>query len=407
MPRAPDAVVGNRYQDERTCGRMSEVVIVGAGQAAAQLVQSLRQGGYSGSMRMIGDESYAPYQRPPLSKKFLTERPPAETLYFRAENFWGDQGVTVDFGVAVASIDRATKQITLSDRRIVDYGTLIIATGTRARPLPVPGADLPGVFSLRKIDDVRVLRGPLDHAKRIVIVGGGYIGLEVAAVARGEGRDVTVLEAEDRVMKRVTSPVISTFMQNFHRGRGVDIRLGARLAAVEGAGRVEHVRLADGAALPADLVLLAVGAKPNDDLAAAAGLPCEDGIVVDEHGRTADATIYAAGDCTRFPSRRYGRKLRLECVQNAIDQAKAVASALLSKPQLYDPVPWFWSDQYELKLQMAGLSDGYDDAKTVGDVAAARFSVEYRRNGKLIAVDAVNDGRAYMSGRKRIAEETA
>jgi 3-phenylpropionate/trans-cinnamate dioxygenase ferredoxin reductase subunit len=385
---------------------MSEVVIAGAGQAAAQLVQSLRHGGYTGSIRMIGDEPYAPYQRPPLSKKFLTERPPAETLYFRAENFWHDQGVTVDFGVAVASIDRAVKQITLRDGRIVDYGTLIVATGTRARPLPLPGADLPGVFSLRQIDDVRRLRGPLDNARHVVIVGGGYIGLEVAAVARGEGREVTVLEAEDRVMKRVTSPVISTFMQDFHAGRGVVIRLGARMAAVEGEGKVTQVRLADGAALPADLVLLAVGAKPNDDIAAAAGLGCEDGVVVDEHGRTSDPDIYAAGDCTKFPSKRYGRRLRLECVQNAIDQAKAVAAAMLGKPQLYDPVPWFWSDQYELKLQMAGLSEGYDDARTVGDVAAARFSVEYRKGGRLIAVDAVNDGRAYMSGRKRIAEET-
>jgi 3-phenylpropionate/trans-cinnamate dioxygenase ferredoxin reductase subunit len=208
-------------------------------------------------------------------------------------------------------------------------------------------------------------------------------------------------------MKRVTSPVISHFMQDFHRARGVDIRLRARLAAIEGGARAAQVKLADGTELPADLVLLAVGAKPNDDLADDARLRCQDGVVVDEHGRTADPSIYAAGDCTRFPSKRYGRMLRLECVQNAIDQAKAVASAILGKPQFYDPVPWFWSDQYELKLQMAGISDGYDDATTVGDVAAARFSVEYRRNGKLIAVDAVNDGRAYMGGRKRIAEETA
>ena len=383
------------------------VVIVGAGQAAAQLVMSLRQGGHAGAIRMIGDEPFAPYQRPPLSKKFLSERPAPETLYFRPENFWREQGVTLDFHMHVAAIDRAAHGVTLADGRGADYGTLVLATGTRARDLPVPGADLAGVFSLRKIDDVRRLRTPLDEAKRVVIVGGGYIGLEVAAVVRGEGRAVTVLEAEERVMKRVTSPVISTFMQDVHRGRGVDIRLGARLAAVEGEGRVTQVRLADGATLRADLVLMAVGARPNDDLASAAGLACQDGVVVDEHARTADAAIYAAGDCTRFPSRRYGRALRLECVQNAIDQAKAVAAAILGKPQHYDPVPWFWSDQYELKLQMAGLSDGYDDARTVGDVAAARFSVEYRRDGRLIAVDAVNDGRAYMGGRKRIAEETA
>ena len=382
------------------------VVIVGAGQAAAQLVQSLRQGGYKDAIRMIGDEPYAPYQRPPLSKKFLTERPPAETLYFRPEKFWTDQGVTVNYGTPVAKIDRANRRVDFRDGS-ADYGMLFLATGTRARDLPVPGANLEGVFSLRKIDDVRRLRGPLDAARRVVIVGGGYIGLEVAAVARGEGREVAVLEAEDRVMKRVTSPVISDFMQGFHRNRGVDVRLGARLAAIEGDGKVAQVKLADGASLPADLVLLAVGARANDDLAAAAGLPCQDGVVVDEHGRTADPAIYAAGDCTRFPSRRYGRALRLECVQNAIDQAKAVASEMLGKPQHYDPVPWFWSDQYELKLQMAGLSDGYDDAQTVGDVAAARFSVEYRKGGRLIAVDAVNDGRAYMSGRKRIAEETA
>jgi 3-phenylpropionate/trans-cinnamate dioxygenase ferredoxin reductase subunit len=382
------------------------IVIVGAGQAAAQLVQSLRQGGCKEPIRMIGDEPYAPYQRPPLSKKFLTERPAAETLYFRPENFWATQGVTTTFDTPVHAIDRANKRVALKNGE-APYDTLFLSTGTRARDLPLPGANLDGVFSLRKIDDVRRLRGPLDAARRIVIVGAGYIGLEVAAVARGEGRDVTVLEAEDRVMKRVTSPVISDFMQDFHRGRGVDIRLGARLAGIEGGARVAQVKLADGATLAADLVLLAVGAKPNDDLAAEAGLACQDGVVVDEHGGTSDGAIYAAGDCTRFPSRRYGRKLRLECVQNAIDQAKAVASEILGKPQLYDPVPWFWSDQYELKLQMAGLSEGYDEATTVGDVAAARFSVEYRRNGRLIAVDAVNDGRAYMSGRKRIAEETA
>jgi len=382
------------------------IVIVGAGQAAAQLVLSLRQGGYKKPIRMMGDEVYAPYQRPPLSKKFLTERPPADTLYFRPGKFWAEQGVTADYGVPVESIDRASKRVNFRSGQ-AKYDILFLSTGTRARPLSVPGANLPGVYSLRKIDDVRALRAPMDAAKHIVIVGGGYIGLEVAAVARGEGREVTVLEAEERVMKRVTSPVISTFMQDFHNSRGVDIRLGAQLAAIEGQGKVEQVRLADGGLLAADLVLLAVGAKPNDDLAAAAGLTCEDGVLVDEHGCTAAPDIYAAGDCTRFPSRRYGRKLRLECVQNAIDQAKAVAGTILGKPQIYDPVPWFWSDQYELKLQMAGLSEGYDDAQTVGDVAATRFSVEYRKNGKLIAVDAVNDGRAYMSGRKRIAEETS
>jgi 3-phenylpropionate/trans-cinnamate dioxygenase ferredoxin reductase subunit len=273
--------------------------------------------------------------------------------------------------------------------------------------LPVPGIDLPGVFSLRRIDDVVALRPAINDAQRIVIVGGGYIGLEVAAVVRTEGRTVTVLEAEDRVLKRVAGPVTSEFFDRFHRERGVDIRLGARLIAIEGDGRASHVRLATNETLDADLVLIAAGARANDDLAGAAGLVCQDGVLVDEFSRTAVPDVYAIGDCTRFPSRRYGRHLRLESVQNAIDQAKAAAATILGKPQAYDPVPWFWSDQYDIKLQIAGLTEGYETIDTVGDPAAARFAVEYRRNGRLIAVDAVNDGRAHMMSRRRIAEETA
>jgi 3-phenylpropionate/trans-cinnamate dioxygenase ferredoxin reductase subunit len=384
----------------------NRVVIVGAGQAAAQLVLSLRQGGFAGDIRMIGDEPYPPYQRPPLSKTFLKERPAPDSLYFRPPAFWAEQGATLDLGVAVTSIDRGGKRVALADGREVPFDTLVLVTGTRARELPLPGVDLPGVFSLRKIDDIVKLRPALDQAERVIIAGGGYIGLEVAATVRQEERAATVLEAEERVMKRVTSPVISEFVDTFHRSRGVDIRLGTRLAAIEGEGRVQRARLASGEALPADLVLVAVGARANDDLAAAAGLACEDGIVVDAFGRTGDPAIYAAGDCTRFPSRRYGRRLRLECVQNAIDQAKAVAAAILGKPATYDPVPWFWSDQFELKLQMCGLSDGYDSADTAGDTAAAKFCVQYRKAGRLIAVDAVNDGRAYMAGRRQIAQET-
>jgi 3-phenylpropionate/trans-cinnamate dioxygenase ferredoxin reductase component len=385
---------------------IDRIVIIGAGQAAAQLAQSLNQAGFAGSIRIIGDEPYAPYQRPPLSKKFLSERPAPESLYFRPESFWHDKGVALDLGTAAAAIVRRNRQVMLADGRAVPYDALVLTTGTRARELRLPGAGFAGVFSLRRIDDVRRLRPALDEARRVVIIGGGYIGLEVAAVVRSEGRDVTVLEAEDRVLKRVTSPVLSQYFDEVHREHGVDLRFGARLAGIEGEGRVSGLRLTDGTALAADLVLVAVGARANDDLAAAASLECQDGVVVDECGRTADPLIYAAGDCTRFPSRRYARHLRLECVQNAIDQAKAVATAILGAPAAYDPVPWFWSDQYDIKLQMAGLSDGYDAVETVGDRAQHKFSVEYRRNGRLIAVDAVNDGRAYMMGRRRVAEET-
>jgi 3-phenylpropionate/trans-cinnamate dioxygenase ferredoxin reductase subunit len=384
---------------------MNNIVIVGAGQAAAELAVSLREGGHGGPIRIVGDEPYPPYQRPPLSKKFLAERPPPDTLYLRPESYWRDKNVTLDLGAAVKTIERAKKKLALADGRAVDYGTLALATGARARVPPLPGVEREGVFLLRRIGDVTRLRPLLDRAQHVVIVGGGYIGLEVAAVVRAEGRAVTVIEAEERLMKRVTSPPVSTFYETLHRGRGVEVRLGARLAAIEGDASIA-VRLASGETIAADLVLVATGARPNDELASAAGLVCEDGILVDEFARTADPAIYAVGDCTRFPSRRYGRHVRLECVQNAFDQAKAAAAAILGKVGAYDPVPWFWSDQYEVKFQSAGLSEGHDEAKLMGDPAAGRFAVEYRKGGRLIAIDAVNDGRAYMTGRRRIAQET-
>lgn len=384
---------------------MSGVLILGAGQAAAQLAISLRQGGYGGPIRMVGDEPYPPYQRPPLSKAFLKERPPVETLLLRREGFWADQGVTLELGVAATAIDRTARRVGVHDGRTFDYETLVLATGTRARELPLPGMALAGVFSLRKIDDVRKLRPALDEARRVVIVGGGYIGLEVAAVLRQEGREATVVEAEDRVMKRVTGKTVSTFYEALHRSRGVEFRLGARLASIEGDTRATGVALATGDTLPADLVLVATGARANDDLARSAGLACNDGILVDPFARAAPG-IYAIGDCSRFFSHRFGCEIRLECVQNAIDQAKAVAATILGQqPKPYDPVPWFWSDQYEVKLQITGLQDGFDDAQTVGDPSAGRFSVDYRKAGKLIAVDAINDGRAHMLGRRRIASD--
>jgi 3-phenylpropionate/trans-cinnamate dioxygenase ferredoxin reductase subunit len=386
-----------------------DVIVIGAGQAAAQLCLSLRAGGFAGRIRVIGAERFPPYQRPPLSKKFLTERRPPETLLLRPQTLWRDQGVELVLGTTAEGIDLARRTISTVDAQgraeELAYGTLVLATGTRARELTAPGAGLAGVFSLRSIDDVHRLRPALDAARRIVIVGGGYIGLEVAAVMRQEGRDVVVLEAEDRLLKRVTGIDVSAFFETLHRERGVDIRLRARLAAVAGEGAVSGVRLADGTLVAADVVLLAIGAQANDDLGRKAGLACRDGILVDALARASAPGVYAVGDCTRFPSGRFGRQVRLESVQNAIDQAKTAAGAILGTPQPYDPVPWFWSDQYEIKLQMAGLSDGYDSAAVVGERAPPRFSVEYRREGKLIAVDAVNDARAHMMSRRRIAEE--
>jgi 3-phenylpropionate/trans-cinnamate dioxygenase ferredoxin reductase subunit len=383
-----------------------DVVIIGAGQAAAQLAASLRQGGFAGPISMIGDEPFPPYQRPPLSKKFLSERGTPEALFLRAARFWHDHDVRLILGTAVGKVDLRQHRLSLRDGREFDYRTLVFATGTRARTLPLPGVDLANVFSLRKIDDVRQLRPALDGARRIAIVGGGYIGLEVAAAMRAEGREVTVMEAETRVMARVTGEGVSAFFEAIHRQRGVDIRLGAGVVAIEGKTNASVVRVSPGEAFTVDLVLIATGARANDELAASAGLACDDGILVDELAGTSAPHVYAIGDCSRFPSRRYGRRLRLECVQNAIDQAKAAAAAIRGEREPYDPVPWFWSDQYDLKLQIAGIMDGHDGAEVNGDPATAQFSVDYRRGGRLIAVDAVNNARAYMMGRRRIAEET-
>jgi 3-phenylpropionate/trans-cinnamate dioxygenase ferredoxin reductase subunit len=292
------------------------------------------------------------------------------------------------------------------------FCTLVFATGTCARRLPLPGLDRDGVFTLRAIGDVQRLRPAFDTARRIAILGGGYIGLETAAVMRGEQREVVVLEAEDRVLKRVTAPSIAKFFDSLHRERGVQIRTNARVAGIGGEGqaggegRALTLRMTDGAEVEADAVLLAAGAKANDELAHAAGLACRDGIVTDAVGRTGVTSVFAIGDCARFPSARYGRELRLECVQNAIDQAKAAAAAIVGAEVSYDPVPWFWSDQYEFKLQIAGLFDGHDATAETADPAGGHFSVEYRKAGRLIAVDSVNDARAHMLARRRIADET-
>jgi 3-phenylpropionate/trans-cinnamate dioxygenase ferredoxin reductase subunit len=379
------------------------VVVIGAGQAAAQLATSLRQGGFTAPITLVGDESYAPYQRPPLSKKFFTERADPATLYLRTEKYWAAQNVSLALGNAAVAVERADKTVALANGATLAYDTLVFATGTSARKIPIPGLDLSGVYSLRAIADVHALRAAADKAQRVAIIGGGYIGLEVAAVLRGEGREVTVLEAADRVLKRVAGAEVSRFYEDYHRAKGVDVRTGVGVAAVEGEGAVAGVKLADGETVAADLVLVAAGSRANDDLAAAAGFACADGILVNEHACTDTPGVYAIGDCSRFFSTRYDCRVRLENVQNAVDQAKAAAAAILGQPVPYDPVPWFWSDQYDLKLQSVGLLTGYDEARLVGDAESARFSVEYRKAGRLIALDAINDARAYMTARKQMA----
>jgi 3-phenylpropionate/trans-cinnamate dioxygenase ferredoxin reductase subunit len=356
---------------------MTTVVIAGAGHAAGQAVASLKQQKFGGCIVMIGDEPYLPYQRPPLSKKFLAGEMPAERLYFKPESFYADDNIEVRINTRVESIDRDT--------------------------VPVAGGNLDGVLYLRNIADVDNIRAAIAPGKHIVIVGAGYIGLEVAAVCRQLELEVTVIEMEDRVMSRVVSPQVSDFYQRQHLSHGVDLRLSTGLEAFQGNDHIAAVATTDGQSIPADLVVVGVGILPNTELAEAAGLAVDNGIVVDDRCQTEDADIYAIGDCTSHPNSIYGRQLRLESVHNALEQAKTAASNVCGVEAHYSQVPWFWSDQYDIKLQIAGLSEGYDQTVLRGDPSSAGFACFYLKNHKLIAVDAINSPREFMQSKALIA----
>lgn len=381
-----------------------EIVIVGAGQAGAQVAQSLRQGGFEGVLRLIGDEAHPPYQRPPLSKKFLAGEIGAEGLWLRPPAFYTTNTIDHIPNTSVVGIDRSAKRVQLENGDTISYGKLVLATGTKARLLPIKGSEKDGVVTLRSIGDVDAIRDRLSKSQNLVIIGAGYIGLEVAAVARALGKDVCVIEAQDRPMKRVVSETVSGFFAKLHSDNGVQLRLNTGIEALEGGEAVESIKLSNGDSVPADLVLVAVGAEPNDQLAADAGLDTDNGVLVDGAAQTSDPDIYAVGDCTRFYSGRYSRSVRMESVQNAIDQAKIAAQALLGQDVDYDPLPWFWSDQYEIKLQIAGLSEGYDKTIVVGDPAAKKFYVAYLKENALIAVDSINSPRSHMMARRVIGE---
>lgn len=383
---------------------MSErIVIIGAGQSGAQAVATLRAEGFDGSIAIVGDEPFAPYQRPPLSKAYLMGTMERDRLFLKPDAFYADARCEMILGVAATAIDRAAKTVALSDGRTLSYDKLLLATGTRVRKIKCPGADLSGIHYLRGIADVDGLREVFLPGMKLAIVGGGYIGLEVAAVAAKRGFDVTVFEAMDRLMARAVSIPVSDFYEGVHRGAGVKLLLGTGVEAFEGAGKLKAVR-AGGTSYPADVALVGIGVVPNDDLARAAGLGCEDGVVVDANSNaTGDPAVFAAGDCTRHIGRE-GTALRLECVQNAIDQAKHAAIAMTGKPSTYREVPWFWSDQYDLKLQIAGLARTGDRIVLRGDPNARKFAVFHLRDGAVVAVEAVNAAPEYLVGRKLIAE---
>ncbi len=379
------------------------IVIAGGGQAAAQAVQSLRQWGYDGSLTLIGDEPAPPYQRPPLSKAFLKGEFPEERLYFKPAAWYADQGCELFLGAPVTAIDRARRCVHLEAHGEAAYDALILATGSRPRRLPLPGADLDGVHEIRTLMDIERLQPAMIAGRRMVIVGAGYIGLEVAAVARQMGLEVTVVEMAERVLARVTSPLMSDFYAGVHRAEGVDLRTGTTLTGLTGTDRaVTGVALGTGETLAADLVVLGIGIVPNQELAQSAGLACGNGILVDEDARTNDPRIFAAGDCACRPLVHYGRMGRLESVHNAIEQGKLAAAAILGRERPAVDVPWFWSDQYDLKLQIAGLSEGYDRIVVRGNPADRKFAAFYLKAGRLIAVDAVNAAPEFLGSKKLI-----
>jgi 3-phenylpropionate/trans-cinnamate dioxygenase ferredoxin reductase subunit len=379
------------------------VVIAGAGHAAGQAIATLRQKGFAGEIVLVGEEQWLPYQRPPLSKKYLAGEMPPERLYFKPPDFYVDAAVNIRLNTRITGIDRDTSVIETSSGEPIPYDELLLALGSRVRRIDVAGSDLAGIHYLRSIDDVDRIRRDMSGARNVVIVGAGYIGLEVAAVARQLGHAVTVLEMADRVMGRVVAPVVSSFYQTQHLAQGVVLRLSTALQAFVGDDRVEAVRTADGKLVLADLVVVGVGISPNTELAAAAGLEVEDGIVVDERCRTGDEHIHAVGDCTAHPNAIYGRRVRLESVHNALEQAKTAAADICGEEADYNQVPWFWSDQYDLKLQIAGLSDGYDKIVTRGKPDQKSFSCLYLRNGILIACDSINAPRDFIQSKSLIA----
>ena len=374
---------------------MSGMVIIGAGHAAGQAAASLRHEKYEGPITIIGDEPHIPYQRPPLSKQYLSGEQAIERVYLRPEKFYADKDVTLKLGVNATEIDREAKQVVLDNGENVPYDKLIIATGSRPRILNIEGSDLKGIHYLRTIADVDAIRDEMAAGKNLVIVGGGYIGLEVASVGIEKGLNVHVLEMESRILQRVTTTQMSEYYHNLHSGRGVNIHTDTMVRGFAGSDQVEQVLCGD-ESFDADLVIVGIGIMPNIELAQDAGLECDNGIVVDDHCCTSDPEIYAAGDCTNHPNPLLNRRLRLESVPNAMEQARVCVSNMLGGDKIYAAMPWFWSDQYELKLQMVGFSADGDEHVLRGNMEENQFAVFYLNNGKVVAADAVNSPKEFM-----------
>jgi 3-phenylpropionate/trans-cinnamate dioxygenase ferredoxin reductase subunit len=382
----------------------ADVVIVGAGHGGAQCAIALRQNGFTGSIAMIGREPEPPYERPPLSKEYFAREKTFDRLYIRPPQFWGEKDIDLRLGVEVTAVDPQAKTLGLSDGTSCGYGKLVWATGGDPRKLPVPGAGLAGVHAVRTREDCDQLMGEIDGGVRnIAVIGGGYIGLEAAAVLTKLGCKVTLLEALPRVLARVAGPELSAFYEKEHRDHGVDLRTGVTVNGLVGEGRVTGVELGDGSVVPADAVIVGIGIVPAVGPLIAAGAAGGNGVDIDDYCRTSLPDVYAIGDCAAFAADYAGGTvMRVESVQNANDQATCVAKAILGDEQPYKAFPWFWSNQYDLRLQTAGLSVGYDQTVLRGDPTARSFSVVYLKAGKVIALDCVNMVKDYVQGRKLV-----
>lgn len=377
----------------------SGIVIIGAGQASAVAAATLRKENYTGTIRIFGDESHLPYDRPPLSKYYLAGEMELSKTLIRSAEFYADNDIELHTNTRVESIDAEAKQIITASNEVYDYDKLVITTGSRARQLNLPGSQLDGIHYLRTIDDVDRIRESMSKAKKLCVIGGGYVGLEVAAVALTAGLEVTVIETQDRILQRVTTSEMSEYYHRLHTQRGVNIMLNKAVTAFDGTQTVSRVLCGDDS-VEADLVVIGVGIIPNIELAENAGLDCDNGIVVNDHCQTSHPDIYAAGDCTNHPNRLLDRRLRLESVPNAIEQARIACINLLGGDLQYASIPWFWSDQYELKLQMVGFSSDGDESIVRGDKSVNRFAVFHLKQGRVVAVDAVNSSKAFMLGKR-------
>lgn len=385
-------------------GLFDSIAIVGAGHAGAIAAENLRREGHEGRIVLIGGEPCLPYERPPLSKQFLAGSRTMDRMLLKSPSFYTDGRIETRLGARVESIDLKRALLHLSDGAVLAWDGLLLSTGGHPRRLQIPGADLGGIFHLRTVADAIAIGSRCKPGGRVVIVGGGYIGLEVAATCRKMQLDVIVLEAATRLMGRVVAPLLSTFYASEHAAQGVQIRCSSTVAAFVGTSDVREVVMDTGERISADLVVVGIGSLPSVDLPAAAGIHCDDGIVVDEYCRTSVPQVYAAGDCANYPSRRYRRRIRLESVENAFEQGRAAAANMAGKALVYDRVPRFWSDQYDIKLLIAGLSQGYDRIVVRGDPAERSFSVCYLRDGELIALEAINRPKDYLAAPKLIAE---